>query len=223
MAWQAEAERERRAKVIAAEGEFQASERLRDAANVMSQNPITVQLRYLQTMLEISSERSSTLILPLPIDSCGRSSTSRTQPATAAAERSRAEPLRRDPISGRHVYVAPGRGRRPGAFLGRIEEANPEELETCPFCEGRGDRTPPEVLALGRPDGEPPDSPGRTVRVVPNLYPALGNQEVVVHSPRHRRTFAELDDRGSSSLVAEAWRERAAERGARTSRTCTRW
>src|SRR6187431_1087417 len=68
MARQAEAERERRAKVIAAEGEFQASERLRDAAAVMAQQPITVQLRFLQTMLEISSERSSTLILPVPID-----------------------------------------------------------------------------------------------------------------------------------------------------------
>jgi regulator of protease activity HflC (stomatin/prohibitin superfamily) len=68
MARQAEAERERRAKVIAAEGEFQASERLKDAAQVLAENPISIQLRYLQTMLEISSERSSTLILPLPID-----------------------------------------------------------------------------------------------------------------------------------------------------------
>jgi len=68
MAKQAEAERERRAKVIAAEGEFQASERLKDAANVMSENPITLQLRFLQTMLEMSSERSSTLILPLPLE-----------------------------------------------------------------------------------------------------------------------------------------------------------
>src|ERR671936_1960642 len=68
MARQAEAERERRAKVINAEGEFQASERLKDAAGVLSQNPISVQLRFLQTMLEISSERSSALILPLPLD-----------------------------------------------------------------------------------------------------------------------------------------------------------
>jgi regulator of protease activity HflC (stomatin/prohibitin superfamily) len=68
MARQAEAERERRGKVIAAEGEFQASERLRDAANVISTNPIALQLRYLQTLLEMSSERSSTLIVPLPID-----------------------------------------------------------------------------------------------------------------------------------------------------------
>jgi regulator of protease activity HflC (stomatin/prohibitin superfamily) len=68
MARQAEAERERRSKVIAAEGEFQASERLKDAADVLAQNPISLQLRFLQTMLEISAERSSTLILPLPID-----------------------------------------------------------------------------------------------------------------------------------------------------------
>src|SRR5712692_6502953 len=68
MARQAEAERERRAKVIAAEGEFQASERLKDAAEVLSENPMSLQLRYLQTMLEISSERSSTIILPLPIE-----------------------------------------------------------------------------------------------------------------------------------------------------------
>src|SRR5687768_8108153 len=68
MARQAEAERERRAKVINAEGEYQASERLRDAANVLSENPISIQLRYLQTMLEISSERSSMIILPLPLD-----------------------------------------------------------------------------------------------------------------------------------------------------------
>jgi regulator of protease activity HflC (stomatin/prohibitin superfamily) len=68
MARQAEAERERRAKVIAAEGEFQASERLKDAAAVLATNPMSLQLRFLQTMLEISSERSSTIILPLPIE-----------------------------------------------------------------------------------------------------------------------------------------------------------
>ncbi|MET1010016.1 MAG: slipin family protein [Gaiellaceae bacterium] len=68
MARQAEAERERRAKVIASEGEFQASERLKDAANVMATNPIALQLRYLQTILEMSSERATIMILPLPID-----------------------------------------------------------------------------------------------------------------------------------------------------------
>jgi regulator of protease activity HflC (stomatin/prohibitin superfamily) len=68
MARQAEAERERRAKVISAEGEFQASERLKDAAAVMAQQPITVQLRYLQTLLEIGASNSSTVVFPIPID-----------------------------------------------------------------------------------------------------------------------------------------------------------
>jgi len=68
MARQAEAERERRAKVISAEGEYQASERLRDAAAVMAQEPITVQLRYLQTLLEIGASNNSTVVFPIPID-----------------------------------------------------------------------------------------------------------------------------------------------------------
>ena len=68
MARQAEAERERRAKVISAEGEFQASERLKDAAAVMAQEPITVQLRYLQTLLEIGSSNNSTIVFPIPIE-----------------------------------------------------------------------------------------------------------------------------------------------------------
>ena len=68
MARQAEAERERRAKVISAEGEFQASQRLRDAAAVMSEEPITVQLRYLQTLLEIGATNNSTVVFPIPIE-----------------------------------------------------------------------------------------------------------------------------------------------------------
>src|SRR5436853_1160679 len=68
MARQAEAERERRAKVIAAEGEFQASERLKDAAMVIEPHPIALQLRYLQTLLEIGGTNSSTIIFPAPID-----------------------------------------------------------------------------------------------------------------------------------------------------------
>src|SRR5213593_3235015 len=69
MARQAEAERERRAKVISAEGEFQASERLKDAALVIEQHPTALQLRYLQTLLEIGSgSNASTIIFPAPID-----------------------------------------------------------------------------------------------------------------------------------------------------------
>jgi regulator of protease activity HflC (stomatin/prohibitin superfamily) len=68
MAGQAEAERERRAKIINAEGEFQAAEKLVQAASMISAQPIALQLRFLQTMKEISSEHNSTTILPIPID-----------------------------------------------------------------------------------------------------------------------------------------------------------
>jgi regulator of protease activity HflC (stomatin/prohibitin superfamily) len=68
MARQAEAERERRAKIINAEGEFQAAERLKDAALVIEKHPIALQLRYLQTLLEIGGASSSTIIFPAPID-----------------------------------------------------------------------------------------------------------------------------------------------------------
>lgn len=68
MARQAEAERERRAKVIAAEGEFQAATRLSEASDILSRNPMALQLRYLQTLAEMASEKSSTIVFPLPID-----------------------------------------------------------------------------------------------------------------------------------------------------------
>src|SRR3954466_126280 len=68
MARQAEAERERRAKVINAEGEFQASERLKDAALVIEEPPIALQLRYLQTLLELSGSQSTMIVFPAPID-----------------------------------------------------------------------------------------------------------------------------------------------------------
>ncbi|HEV7459983.1 MAG TPA: slipin family protein [Solirubrobacteraceae bacterium] len=71
IARQAEAERERRAKIINAEGEFQAAAKLADAADVISRNPVTIQLRYLQTLLEIGGERNSTVVFPLPIDLIG--------------------------------------------------------------------------------------------------------------------------------------------------------
>ena len=68
MAKQAEAERERRAKVIAAEGEFQAAQKLSDAAEVIEKHPVALQLRYLQTLAEIATENNSTTIFPIPID-----------------------------------------------------------------------------------------------------------------------------------------------------------
>ncbi len=68
MARQAEAERERRAKIIAAEGEFQASQKLADAADVMAKSPMALQLRYLQTLLEIGATNATTIVFPAPID-----------------------------------------------------------------------------------------------------------------------------------------------------------
>jgi regulator of protease activity HflC (stomatin/prohibitin superfamily) len=68
IARQAEAERERRAKIIHAEGEFQASQKLADAAAVISSQPISLQLRFLQTLTEIATEKNSTILFPIPID-----------------------------------------------------------------------------------------------------------------------------------------------------------
>jgi regulator of protease activity HflC (stomatin/prohibitin superfamily) len=92
MARQAEAERERRAKVIHAEGEYQASQRLSDAAAIISPNPAALQLRYLQTLTEVGVNQNSTIVFPLPLDvirpfldAAGATSTeaSRAQPQTA--------------------------------------------------------------------------------------------------------------------------------------------
>ena len=126
MARQAEAERERRAKIINAEGEFQAAARLDDAADVISRNPVTIQLRYLQTLIEVSGNQSSTIVFPLPIDVL--------QPLVAAAQGRRPAPRRaraRAPRGGPRgraggarrraggpagagAGTAPGRAPRPG-------------------------------------------------------------------------------------------------------------
>ena len=79
--------------------------------------------------------------------------------------------LRIDQLSGLPVILAPGRADRPEGFVTRASE--PKGAESCPFCEGREERTPPEVYAT-RPGGGEADTAGWTTRVVPNLYPALG-------------------------------------------------
>jgi UDPglucose--hexose-1-phosphate uridylyltransferase len=104
--------------------------------------------------------------------------------------------------------VAPARASRPGAASAQLEPESPDERESCPFCEGHEDRTPPEVFALPF-EGREPDTPGWRVRVVPNLYPAFERHEVVIHSPRHIRTFADLSNE-DLALVAEAWIAREA-------------
>ena len=89
IARQAEAERERRAKIINSEGEFQAAQKLTDAADIISTNPASLQLRYLQTLLEIGSNQNTTVVFPLPMDVLepflGRGATTRPAAAEAAA------------------------------------------------------------------------------------------------------------------------------------------
>ncbi len=128
--------------------------------------------------------------------------------------------LRRDPVTGVWSILATGRSRRPGAVPGAGAEP------ACPFCPGNEGLTPPEVWAAGR-DGSPPDTPGWTVRVVPNLYPAFmpeargrgwrrgtrtgrparGEHEVIVNSPHHDRSLGDMEPAEAAGLL-RAWRER---------------
>src|ERR671915_670053 len=173
----------------------------------------------------------------------------RATPATAASSSRRASRTRRctsrlselrvDPLSGSRVLVAGERGERPGAWL----EVGPRpavDPETDPFLEGHEDRTPPEVYAL-RPDGGAPDIPGWSVRVVPNLYPALspgtarerpdplaagrgepdlfatrpasGAHELIVNAPEPVSSLLDLAP-GQVETAMSVWRERMREHSA---------
>jgi len=131
--------------------------------------------------------------------------------------------LRKDPIHGRWVIIATERGRRPSDFV--IEQQKPAG-GFCPLCEGNEDKTPPEVLAF-RNNGTRPNSPGWSLRVVPNKFPALriegdldregegmydkmngvGAHEVVVETPLHEETLATLPVKGVEEVLW-AYRER---------------
>ena len=135
--------------------------------------------------------------------------------------------LRIDPLTGEKVIVATERATRPGGEL-RAQPAPALDAEADPFAQGHEDRTPPEVFAL-RPDGSGPDSPGWTVRVVPNLYPALapdaaeppaeanrdlfgasaasGGHEVIVNGPESVTTLLELAPE-QLAIAMEVWRMR---------------
>ena len=122
MARQAEAERERRAKVIAAEGEFQASERLKDAALVIEDQPIGLQLRYLQTLVELGSSQSTTIVFPAPIDLL--------TPFLEQLKSSEHRPAGRPALRRRLVAVAPGRSEPPGRRRCRCSSrSTPEALD----------------------------------------------------------------------------------------------
>jgi len=136
--------------------------------------------------------------------------------------------VRVDPLSGLKSIVTPERATRPGGGLS-AEPCPPIDPETDPFLEGHEDRTPPEVYAV-RPNGSGPDTPGWTVRVVPNLYPALdpdsaepapfakrdlfsaapatGSHEVVVNAPQPVHSLAELEVDQVRAAV-DVWRERS--------------
>jgi regulator of protease activity HflC (stomatin/prohibitin superfamily) len=106
IARQAEAERNRRAKVINSEGEAQAADRLADAADIIHQNPVTIQLRYLQTLSEISANQGSTIVFPLPLDLIRPLLEARP----AEAEEGEREP---DQLRGRTAETEEGEGKQP--------------------------------------------------------------------------------------------------------------
>jgi len=135
--------------------------------------------------------------------------------------------VRVDPLTGLKSIVTPERATRPGGGLS-AEPCPPIDPETDPFHEGHEDQTPPEVYAI-RPNDSAPDSPGWTVRVVPNLYPALdpestapppfakkdlfvatparGRHEVVINAPNPVPSLANLDV-GQVKAAVGVWRDR---------------
>lgn len=126
MARQAEAERERRAKVINAEGEYQAAERLAQAGRVMAAVPTTMQLRFLQTLVEISSERNSTIVFPVPIDllrTFMRMSPDGTAPDAGPAP----EGLTPEEVAAAQAGVLPGATVKPEGDSGQAAAPKPEE------------------------------------------------------------------------------------------------
>ena len=148
IARQAEAERERRAKIINSEGEFQAAQKLTDAADIISTNPASLQLRYLQTLLEIGSNQNTTVVFPLPMDVLepfiGRGSQSRRQKARRDRRRRRRPPRRR---STSRPTISPPRGPE----LARDPHRPAERAEDDPRP---GPRRPPGQVRSAR-DGEP--------------------------------------------------------------------
>src|SRR5918994_2148625 len=97
-----------------------------------------------------------------------------TPPTSSAAPRQLSSQVRIDQLTGQRAVLAPGRAERPDAFAVDAEAPRANRGD-CPFCEGREDRTPPEVYAV-RPGGGESNSPGWTARVVPNLYPVLSGE-----------------------------------------------
>ena len=129
MARQAEAEREKRAKIIHAEGEFQASQQLAEAAEVIHRNPVTIQLRYLQTLTEIGVEKNTTIVFPLPVELLGAfvqiAASRGTPPPTTASAPQPVAPRQTSPETERGTGVpsAPAPPAPPVAGQGRFAES----------------------------------------------------------------------------------------------------
>src|SRR4029077_20629441 len=132
--------------------------------------------------------------------------------------------LRKDPITGRWVIISSDRGKRPSDFV--RESVQMKGSSFCPFCPGNELKTPPEILAYGR-NGSGKDTPGWTVRVVPNKFPALGIEgnldrqgeglfdrmngigahEVIIETPDHGKSLAGVSEAGIERVLC-AFRER---------------
>lgn len=126
--------------------------------------------------------------------------------------------LRKDPIIGRWIIIAVERAKRPKDFGGKSKSRG--SLDSCPFCPGNEDKTPPEILALPT-NGREPNTPGWSLRVVPNKFPALqiegdlnregigmydqmngvGAHEVIIDSPNHNNTPAELSESEVEQII----------------------
>jgi regulator of protease activity HflC (stomatin/prohibitin superfamily) len=145
MARQAEAERERRAKVIAAEGELQASAKLAEAASVLQQQPAAIQLRYLQTVAEIATENNSTTLFPIPIDLfrpfLERLAPAQPEPADARQQPGAAAQSAQAMLPGMTVDMSTARpGAAPAASTPRPETGTPRAAhETAPPAGGQGE------------------------------------------------------------------------------------
>jgi regulator of protease activity HflC (stomatin/prohibitin superfamily) len=124
IARQAEAERERRAKIINAEGEYQAAAKLAEAADVIGRNPVTIQLRYLQTLREIGGNQNSTIVFPLPVDLI-QSALGAPPPAGSAAS-SDAEPPPEDDSAPQQLTPAPDNGASAASEAARELLPRPE-------------------------------------------------------------------------------------------------
>ena len=207
IARQAEAERERRAKVIAADGEFQASEKLSQAADDHQPEPGDAAAPLPADAARDGRQPEHDDRLPAADRPAARHSPPGSGPASAPRPLPIPPPLtapevRIDQLTGLRVVLAPGRAERPDAFAPATAESKPDAAETCPFCEGREDRTPPEVWA-DRRGGGAADGPGWRARSVPNLYPVLDSTQHAARSTQENGLSSAVDPLADSRRTGD--------------------